>query len=615
MNNNGNLYAHIEPLLPFVECPGQYVGQEINSIVKDPQKVDVTFALSYPDTYAVGMSHLGLRILYDIINKHPKALAERVFAPWADMDKAMREHKVPLHTLETFRPVRDFDVFGISLQFELNAPNVLQLLDLAGIPLRAKDRTDEDPIVLGGGPVVCNPEPFATFFDCFFVGEAEEGIVEIIDVLARAKGKKLSRRDTLLALAHEVSGIYVPAFYEPVYENGVQVGLEKLEDVPGVIHRRWVKDLDAAAFPTAQIVPYVNIVHDRLSVEVMRGCSHGCRFCQASSIYRPVRSRSAAKVLELVREGLKATGFDDVSLLSLSTGEYPHLKELMTRLVAELDPKGVTISLPSLRITPELMQIPELLSAAKKGGMTLAPECATDRLRSRINKKIRNDELHSIIEAAYREGWRTVKLYFMMGLPGETEEDLNGIADMAYEAASLRKRVAHGPGKVNISVSCFVPKPQTPFQWAPMAPTEKLDEKRVAILDRLKSLPGHKNLNVHFHNREMGEIEAMISRGNRKTADVIEAAYRAGENFSAWDECFRRDHWAKAIASAGADHDGAVHKEWPLERFLPWQHIDAGVSQEHLKREWLKSLAGEETPDCRSGKCHVCGATCKDVEH
>jgi radical SAM family uncharacterized protein len=614
MNSSINLYAQIEPLLPFVECPGQYVGQEINSIAKDHQKVDVSFALSYPDTYAVGMSHLGLRILYDIINKHPKALAERVFAPWIDMDKAMREHKVPLHTLETFRPVRDFDVFGMSLQFELNAANVLQLLDLAGIPLRAKDRTEEDPIVLGGGPVVCNPEPFAPFFDCFFVGEAEEGIVEIIDVLVRAKKQKLSRRDTLLALAHEVAGIYVPMFYEPVYENGVQVGLKKLEDVPNIIHRRWVKDLDAAPFPTAQIVPYVNIVHDRLSVEVMRGCSHGCRFCQASSIYRPVRSRSAGKVLELVREGLKATGFDDVSLLSLSTGEYPYLRELMPQLVNELDPEGVSISLPSLRITPELMQVPELLAAAMKGGMTLAPECATDRLRSRINKKIKNDELYSVIEAAYREGWRTVKLYFMMGLPGETQEDLDGIADMAHEAAALKKRFGRGPGKVNVSVSCFVPKPQTPFQWSPMAPVDKLDEKRAAILDRLKSLPGHKNLNVHFHNREMGEIEAMISRGNRRTADVIEAAYREGEIFSAWDEYFRRDRWAKAIAATGADLDDAAHKEWPLDRFLPWAHIDAGVSQEHLKHEWQKSLAGEETADCREGRCHVCGAACKE-EH
>jgi len=261
-----------------------------------------------------------------------------------------------------------------------------------------------------------------------------------------------------------------------------------------------------------------------------------------------------------------------------------------------------------------LMQVPELLAAAMKGGMTLAPECATDRLRSRINKKIKNDELYSVIEAAYREGWRTVKLYFMMGLPGETQEDLDGIADMAHEAAMLKKHFGRGPGKVNVSISCFVPKPQTPFQWAPMAPVDKLDEKRVAILDRLQSLPGHKNLNVHFHNREMGEIEAMISRGNRRTADVIEAAYREGENFSAWDEYFRRDRWTKAIAATGADLDDAAHREWPLDRFLPWAHIDAGVSQEHLKREWLKSLAGEETADCREGRCNVCGAACKEEQ-
>lgn len=607
------LFARIEPLLPFVETPGQYTGAEVNAVVKDPAACALSFCLAYPDTYAVGMSHVGTKILYHVLNARPDICCERAFTPWTDMAELMRRDGVPAFSLENHRPLPDFDVVGFSLQFELNTTNVLLMLDLAGIPLRSEERGDEHPIILGGGSVALNPEPLAPFFDLFLLGEAEEAILELADLLIDCRNRGLSRKETLLRAARELHGVYAPAFYRPRYEGGRLAGLEPTEKgLPEKVRQRVVRNLDSAFFPIAQIVPNVSVVHDRLAVEIMRGCTRGCRFCQATNIYRPLRTRKPETVKRLVREGLAATGHSEVSLLSLTPGDYPDFVTMLRGLVRDLEDGLVNVSLPSLRVTPELIEIPEVVSTVRRSGLTFAPECATDRLRKRINKDVSNEELLAAAEAAFEAGWDTIKLYFMVGLPGETDEDVEAIPALIRNLADLRRKVRRRPGKVNVTVSCFVPKPHSAFQWAAMDPLDSLAAKQAAVLEPFRHSGGKVRVNVKTHDRFMSQMEALIARGDRRVADVIEAAYKAGEVFSAWDEHFDYSRWRDAAAGAGVDIKEAVHGERRLDEPLPWDFVESGVSRGYFEEEWRKMQAGEMTPDCRVEGCRDCGACDED---
>ena len=606
------LFLQLEPLLPFVETPGQYVGAEVNAHLAEPGPGDFSVCLAYPDTYAVGMSHVGLKILYHLLNRLPGVCCERAFVPWLDMVRAMRRAGIPAFSLENHRPLASFDLIGISLQYELNATNVLLLLELAGIPLRAAARGEEHPIVLGGGSAALNPEPWAPFFDLFLLGEAEEALPELVDLLRRTRGRK--RRERLLAAAREVAGVYVPSLWRPVYEGGRLGGLEPTEEgLPERVRRRVVRDLDAAFFPAGQVVPYVSVVHDRLAVEIMRGCARGCRFCQATGIYRPVRARRPETIRRLVEEGLRATGHGEVGLLALSPGDYPDFLALLRTLARELAGETVGVSLPSLRVTPELIEIPEVVSVVRRTGLTFAPECATDRLRRAINKDVTNRELLEAVEAAFAAGWDTVKLYFMVGLPGETAEDVAAIPELIHQLAAVRRRVRRRPARINVTLSSFVPKPHSAFQWAPMDPLEVLAEKQQVVREPFGGR-GRGRVAVRAHDRFMSEVEAAIARGDRRMAEVIEAAYRAGEVFSAWDEHFSYRRWREAAESCGVDLEATAHRERELGEYLPWDFVDCGVSREFLAAEWEKARRGEPTPDCTRHGCQGCGACDREEE-
>lgn len=567
------VYSKIERLLPFVETPGQYVGGEVNAVHRADAALSV--CLAFPDTYAIGMSHVGLKILYNVLNRRPSVYCERAFAPWPDVAGMMRKEGIPAFSLETHRPLGQFDVLGFSMQYELNATNVLLMLDLAGIPLRATERGDEHPLILGGGALAFNPEPLAPFFDLFIIGEAEDAICELADLLIRHKGA--GRPELLSAATRSIEGVYVPGL-APAGEQRIR--------------RRIVRDLDAAPFPTDQVVPNVGVVHDRLAVEIMRGCPRRCRFCQAASIYRPLRIRKPETIRRLISEGLAATGHNEVSLLSLSSGDYPGFVELVRSIVLSLAASRTSVSLPSLRVTPELIAIPEIISVVRKSGLTFAPECATDRLRRVTNKDMSNDELLDAAAAAWRAGWETVKLYFMVGLPGERTEDVAAIPALLKEVADLRRRHGRRPGRVNVSLATFVPKPHTTFQWAPMDDPETVAEKQRVVLAAASGTGGRRSgMSVKSHDRFMSEVEALIARGNRSVADVIEGAYRAGEIFSAWDEHFHYEAWQKAAQQAGVDMTSIAHRERQTDEPLPWDFIDAGVSRDMLASDWQAASA------------------------
>ncbi len=604
---NTELNALLEALLEQVQKPARYTGGEMNSAVKPFDSAEVRFAFCFPDTYEIGMSHLGMKILCHIVNRLPWAVCERVFAPWVDMSALMREHGLPLFSLESRQPVRDFDIVGFTLMYEMSYTNILEMLDLAGIPLRGADRGESDPIVVAGGPCAYNPEPMAPFVDAFMIGDGEEVIREVCQAVREHKREGTSRRDCLRALSR-LEGVYVPSLYDVRYHaDGTLSDFIPVEEgVPVTVKRRVVRDLDGADYPDTLPVPFTEIVFDRITLEIMRGCTRGCRFCQAGMIYRPVRERSVETLLRQAEALESSTGYEEISLSSLSSGDYTCLKELIQALMDRYREKRVSVSLPSMRIDNLVRQSLEETQQVKKSGLTLAPEAGTQRLRDVINKGVTQEDLVRSVTDAFSCGWNNVKLYFMSGLPTETDEDLRGIGDMcrsvinAYFSVPADQR-ARGL-KITCSVSVFVPKPFTPFQWAAQDSLDTVRRKQ----ELLREVLGLKFVRFNWHDADLSFLEACVSRGDRRMGDVIEKAWRLGCRFDGWNEHFRFDQWMEAFDSLGLDGAFYACRERAADEKLPWDFIDAGVTKEYLLRELERSRKGLVTRDCRKG-CNGCG--------
>ncbi|MGC9028092.1 MAG: TIGR03960 family B12-binding radical SAM protein [Desulfomonilaceae bacterium] len=569
----------IERLLR-VQKPGRYIGKEFNAILKDPGACEFHMALAFPDVYEIGMSHLGLKILYSIVNSRPGMYAERVFAPWPDMEQALREQGQPLVTLETGTPLGNLDVVGFSLQYELCAATVLQMLDLGGIPLRSRDRSDGNPLVIAGGPVAFNPTPMSPFIDAFVIGDGEEAILEIAQEYIQWKRSRETRQE-LLSRFKTISGIYVPALHEP----------------GEIVRKRIVVDLDQAPFPTNAPVPFCETVHDRIGMEIARGCTRGCRFCQAGMVYRPVRERSARSIIDLVLQSLRETGYDEVALLSLSSGDYSHICDVIRTLNAELAPRKTATSLPSLRTDTFDSQMAAEIRKVRKTGFTLAPEAGAERLRRIINKGNTEADLERALTQAFEYGWQSVKLYFMIGLPWETDEDIEAIANLARKAVKIA-----GGKKITVSVSSFVPKAHTPFQWAEQIDIPEIRRRQASLRRALSKA----RVTVKFHAPEMSFLEGLLARGDARMSDVIETAYKNGARFDGWDDQLRLPLWLEAMERHGLDPHSYLRARG-LDEALPWDFVDIGVSKAFLSEEWLRALREEATEDCRHGQCAGCG--------
>ncbi|MBW2085132.1 MAG: TIGR03960 family B12-binding radical SAM protein [Deltaproteobacteria bacterium] len=584
--------------LDKVTRPGRYLGGEVNAVVKDESDVDLNIALAFPEIYEIGMSHLGLKILYGMINEQPRFWAERIMAPWIDREDELRRQKRPLTSLESGRPLAEFDLIGFSLQYELTYTNVLNMLDLAGLPLLARERGSEAPLVVGGGPCAFNPEPVADFFDFFYLGDAEAGFMEILDQLARWKSAGGSKLELLISLAGQ-PGVYVPSFFEPVYDSrGCLIEVKPLRSGYEQVSRAIVPDLDSAYFPEQPVVPLTKPVHDRLTLEIARGCTQGCRFCQAGFLYRPVRERSPRRILELAASSLAATGWNEASLLSLSAGDYTCLPQLMTAFMDAHAANNVALSLPSLRVkslTPELMR---QIKRVRKTGFTIAPEAGTQRLRNVINKNLNDDDLITAAQEAFRLGWRLIKLYFMVGLPTETKEDVEAISNLARRVRSDSR------GQVNVSFATFIPKAHTPFQWESMLDLGAMQARLDMLRRRLKG-PG---LRLKWNQPASSLLEGILARGDRRLGAVLQMVQARGARFEGWTEQLNLNLWHAALAEAGLD-PGAYLRAREMEEVLPWSHLNCGTAVEYLKAEREKAFQGRMTEDCREGEsaCGQCG--------
>ncbi len=604
-----NLSERIEALLMKVQKPVRYMGGEYGAAMKDPESVDVRYAFLFPDTYEVGMSHLGMRILYHILNRREDVWCERVFTPWVDMAEEMRKNGIPLFSLESRTPVRKFDLLGITLQYEMSYTNVLESLDLAGIPLRREDRGEGDPFVICGGPCAFNPEPLAPFVDLFAIGDGEEETLATVDAYKawRASG---APREEYLRMAAKIPGIYVPSLYDASYnEDGTLNSFAPKPDggAPEVVRKALVNDLNAADYPETLIVPYGEIVHNRIMLEIFRGCTRGCRFCQAGMIYRPVRERGRERLMELAEKLVASTGYDEISLMSLSSGDYSCLPELAHEMVEKFARKRVKISLPSQRIDAVLTDTLRETQKVRKTALTLAPEAGTQRLRDVINKGVTEEDLARSVTDAFEQGWSAVKLYFMIGLPTETDEDVLGIAELArlvrrcYFSVPKEKRA---PGlRITVSASVFVPKPFTPFQWCGQLESGEVIRRQKLLRDELRTIKG---VDFKYHAPDVSYIEAVFARGGRRLADVLERAWKLGCRFDGWSDQFRYDLWLRAFEECGVDPDFYALRDFALDEALPWDHLDAGVTKDFLRREWEKAQSGERTRDCRKG-CVGCG--------
>ncbi len=591
-----------DELLPRVRQPAQYIGGEVNQLVRpgDWAAAEVRVALAFPDTYAVGMSHLGTQILYWLANRTPGVCAERVYCPWVDAERVMRERRIPLFTWDTRRPVRSADILGISLQYELCYPGVLNLLDLAGIPPRAADRTDEDPLVIAGGPQADNPEPLAEFLDLVVIGDGEHALAQILDAVREYKRAGVRRRDMILLLARRFPWLYAPNLYAATYNrDGTLADLRPtLDGLPTRIERCHTPDFETAPFPTRPLVPWTEIVHDRIAIEIMRGCPNLCRFCHAGYTKRPLRLRSVERVLELAEAAYAATGQEEIGLLSLSTSDYPHLRELAERINERFAPRMTNISFPSLRVDRMLTDIPWLGRSVRKGGLTIAVEAAADDLRQALRKKVSDGDLLAGVGAAYEAGWKRVKLYFMAGFPGERPEDIDGIFDLAFAVSQERRRLGKPPAAVTASVSWLVPKPFTPLQWAAQPRVEYFESVRRQL--RARARQRRSAVHVLTHHPQRSVLEAVLSRGDRRLGAVIHAAWRRGARFDGWEDQFDFARWQAALAETGVDPDFYAHRERPLTERLPWDHIGLRLSREYLERAYRDILTRTSSAN-RSG--------------
>ncbi len=601
----------IEKHLLEVQKPSRYIGGEVGSIIKDKSKIDVRFAFCFPDAYDIGMSHLGMKILYSLTNERESYWCERCFAPSEDFEAIMRENSIPLYALESLDPIKDFDFIGFTMQYELSYTNVLNMLDLAGIPIYSKDRTQElTQIVIAGGPCVCNPEPLAEFFDIFVLGEGEEVNLEIMDLYYEMK-KKGSSRDDFLRKAALISGVYVPKFYSFVYKNdGTIDHMEVSDGAPEIIRKRIIKDLDKVFYPENFVVPFTEIVQDRVSVEVLRGCIRGCRFCQAGFIYRPFREKHTDTICKEVKCLCENTGYDEVSLASLSTSDHSEIDPMLTKLLDYTVSERINLSLPSLRVDNFSESLLEKIKKVRKSGLTFAAEGGTQRLRDVINKNVSEEEIMNTCRIAFEGGYSSVKLYFMMGLPTETDEDIIGIADLANRIIDLFYSIENRPkGKgVQISISCatFVPKPFTPFQFEPQDTREMIEHKQNLLLESVKT----KKIKVSYHNPDVSQLEVILAKGDRRLCKVIYAAWKKGCKFDSWEEYFHFDKWKEAFEECGIDMAFYANRRFEYEEILPWDHLDYLVSKEFLIRENKTAHQSKTTPNCRL-RCSGCGVNKK----
>ena len=600
-----------DEILLSVQQPARYIGGEVNMVKKDPAG-KIRFAMAFPDVYELGMSHLGIQILYDMFNKREDVYCERVYSPWMDLDQIMREKQIPLFALESQDPIKNFDFLGITLQYEMCYTNVLQLLDLAQIPLHACDRTEEDPIVIGGGPCTYNPEPIAEFFDLFYMGEGEVVYFELLDRYRENQAKGGSRRE-FLELAAEIPGIYVPAFYDVLYkEDGtIERMVPNNPHAKETVSKQLVMEMNDTYYPEQPVVPFIKATQDRVVLEIMRGCIRGCRFCQAGMVYRPVRERSLETLKDLAYKMLKSTGHEEISLSSLSSSDHTQLEGLVNFLIDEFDGKGVNVSLPSLRIDAFSLDVMSKVQDIKKSSLPFAPEAGSLRLRNVINKGLTEEDILHGSSEAFKGGWNRVKLYFMLGLPTETVEDMEGIALLAEKVAEeyykVPKEQRFGKVQVVSSTSFFVPKPFTPFQWATMFTKEEYLKKAHIVNTKMKEMLNHKSLRYNWHEADVTVLEGVMARGDRKVAAVIEEAYKNGALYDSWSESFKNDVWMKAFETCGVDPEFYTLRERSLDEVFPWDFIDAGVSKEFLQREWNQALHETVTPNCRQ-KCSACGA-------
>ena len=611
-NNFMRKLALSDEILLKISQPARYIGGEVNMVKKDPSKVAVRFAMCFPDVYEIGMSHLGIQILYDMFNRRDDVYCERVYSPWMDLDPIMREQKIPLFAVESQDPIKKFDFLGITIQYEMCYTNILQVLELSQIPLHAEDRTEEDPIVIGGGPCTYNPEPIAPFFDLFYMGEGEVVYFDLIDRYKEIKARGGSRKE-FLEQAAQIPGIYVPGFYDVTYkEDGtIEAMTPNNPHAPQTVSKQLVMDMSDTWYPEKPVVPYLRATQDRVVLEIMRGCIRGCRFCQAGMVYRPVRERSLEELKRLARTMLKSTGHEEISLSSLSSSDYTKLEGIVNFLIDEFDGKGVNVSLPSLRIDAFSLDVMSKVQDVKKSSLTFAPEAGSQRLRNVINKGLTEENILNGSAEAFKGGWNRVKLYFMLGLPTETVENMQGIAELSEKVAevyydTVPKEQRHGKVQVTASTSFFVPKPFTPFQWAPMCTKEQFLERASIVNHRMKEMLNKKSLRYNWHEADVTVLEGVLARGDRKVAAVIEEAYRQGAIYDSWSEYFNNDIWMKAFETCGVDIDFYTTRERSLDEVFPWDFIDAGVTKDFLKREWANAQAETVTPNCRM-RCSGCG--------